>query len=438
MKKRYRVLGSLILLMIVTVIAAGCSGSGNGNSQASEQSSNSSSSAVPAKSVTLKIFLAKVEIAEPFIQLKKEYEASHPGVTLEIDSSLSGDDYYTALKAKFAAGEMPDIFNTEGYSVMKLWQDNLEALSDQTWVADMEESAAPGATIDGKLYGMPMSLEGVGYLYNKDLFAKAGITEVPTTLTGMKEAVQKLKAANIPAFVVPYGDWYSPGVFGANNPVAKHADPDAFLMSIADGSAKITDDPLFKDWLNLVDLEIANAQRNPATVDYNGQVTDFANELAAITVGCNCSQSLFDDINPKLNLGVMPMPLNDDAVLNDNLFVNVPFYWGVNKNSSAKPEAKEFLNWLVTSDIGKKYLTQQFHFIPAFKSIEVNDADLGTTGADVKKYVDAGKTKAWEWPKYPDGLTSEIGAAMQKYQIKQMSHEQLLQEIQTAWEKLSK
>ena len=76
----------------------------------------------------------------------------------------------------------------------------------------------------------------------------------------------------------------------------------------------------------------------------------------------NWTQVQIDGIDPDLNLGILPMPINNEP--NDKLFVGVPNYWVVNKNSQVKPEAKEFLEWLVTSDIGKQYMTKEFKFIP--------------------------------------------------------------------------
>ena len=60
---------------------------------------------------------------------------------------------------------------------------------------------APGAlavySYDGKQYGVPWDMGMVGWWYNKDLFAKAGIQAPPTTWTEFLDAVKKLKAAGI-------------------------------------------------------------------------------------------------------------------------------------------------------------------------------------------------------------------------------------------------
>ena len=60
------------------------------------------------------------------------------------------------------------------------------------------ESAREGITSDGAVYGLPLYLEGYGFLYNKDYFEEAGISEVPLTLTELEQAVKKLEDAGIP------------------------------------------------------------------------------------------------------------------------------------------------------------------------------------------------------------------------------------------------
>ena len=78
-----------------------------------------------------------------------------------------------------------------------MWIDRLEDLSDQPWVNDLVDMAKEPMTKDGKVYGMPMNLEGWGYIYNKDLFEQAGITELPKTYAQLEDAAKKLEAAGI-------------------------------------------------------------------------------------------------------------------------------------------------------------------------------------------------------------------------------------------------
>ena len=134
------------------------------------------------------------------------------------------------------------------------------------------------------------------------------------------------------------------------------------------------------------------------------------------------------------------MPISDDAGANDKLFVGVPNNWVINKNSAVKEEAKKFLNWMVSSDVGKKYITEEFKFIPAFKSIPADEKVLGPLAADIISYSKAGKTLSWNWFKFPGGEASskKFGDIMQGYVAKKYTKDQMLEEFQKTWDSLKK
>lgn len=60
---------------------------------------------------------------------------------------------------------------------------------------------------DGKVYAYPLRQEFLGIFYNTDLFAKAGIKEVPTTFSELKEDCKKLQDAGITPFAATYKDY---------------------------------------------------------------------------------------------------------------------------------------------------------------------------------------------------------------------------------------
>lgn len=95
---------------------------------------------------------------------------------------------------------------------------------------------------------------------------------------------------------------------------------------------------------------------------------------------------MITEINPEINMGFLPIPVsNDDSA--DRLPVGVPNNWVLNKNSEHLEEAKTFLNWMVSSETGKRYITEEFAFIPAFDNIEPNG--LGDLGESILEYSKA-------------------------------------------------
>ncbi|WP_282937054.1 extracellular solute-binding protein [Paenibacillus sp. RC67] len=433
MKKKIAIL-SLTTVMLGSLLA-GCA-----KSDPAPGAAGTTGGDAGAKKVTLKMFQFKVEIAEPLAKLAAEYEKANPGVKIQIDTVGGGSDYGAALMAKFNSGDKPDIFNNGGFSDLDKWIEHLEDLSDQPWVKDMVPVAKEPMTKNGKLYGQPLNLEGYGFLYNKDLFAQAGITEVPKTLSQLEDAAKKLQDKGIQPFVNGYGEWWVLGNHFVNIPFAQQPDPNAFIDGLNKGTAKIQGNAGFENWMKLFDLQLKYGNKNPLQTDYKTQVTEFATGKAAMTQQGNWTQLQITQTNPNIKVGFLPMPISDDAAANDKLPVGVPNNWVINKNSPNKEEAKKFLNWMVSSDIGKKYITEEFKFIPAFTNIPADEKILGPLAADIIKYSKENKTLSWNWFKFPGGEASsqKFAAAMQAYVAKQKTKDQMLDEFQKTWDSLKK
>ncbi|WP_256760051.1 ABC transporter substrate-binding protein [Cohnella sp. WQ 127256] len=423
------------LLLSLTVVLSACGGNNNEGS-GSNNSGSTKEAGSSTEIKTVKVLQLKTEIVEGLNELKVEFEKEYPNIKLEIQTV--GSDYGTTLKTKFASGDEPDIFTNGGYTDMMTWIDKMEDLSDQSWVKDVVPMAKEPMTYEGKLYGMPMNLEGFGYIYNKDLFAKAGITDLPKTYSQLEEAAKKLEAAGITAFSNGYQEWWIIGNQGINPPFAQQDDPDAFIKQVNEGGINLKDNQKFTDWANLIDLTVKYGLKNPLTIDYNTQVAEFANGKAAMMQQGNWAQLQIDEINPDLNVGILPMPLGEDATANDKINVGVPASLVVNKNSSVKEEAKIFLNWYVTSDIGKEYIVKKFKFIPGLSTIAVTDEDLGDVGAEIWKYIQEGKVQSLNAPKFPDGVAEEIASAVQAHIGGKLDIAQMYDQINASWKNLSK
>ncbi|MEH7493813.1 ABC transporter substrate-binding protein [Neobacillus niacini] len=390
--------------------------------------------------VVVDIFQGKVEIADQLKALTDEYTKQHPDVTFNIETVGGGADGAAALKAKFASNQAPDIFTNGGDQEALVWKDKFEDLSDQPWIKDAFEGTLDGMTLDGKVYGMPFNMEGYGFAYNKKLFEKAGIKELPTTFSELEAAAKKLDAAGITPFSIGYAEWWVLANHGMNVPFAYQEDPDAFIKGLNEGTAKIEGNKEFDNYFKLLDLTMKYGNKNPLTTDYNTQVTLFATGEAAMIQQGNWIQPMLDKLDPNLEVGFIPLALSDDPAQSDKLMIDVPSNWVLyNKAPEADKEAaKDFLNWMVTSEEGKTALTKEFKYIPAFKTIDANPEDIGALGADLLKYSKEGKAYQWQFMKYPDGAGQEFGATLQAYVGGQKSKEEAMKALDETWAKLKK
>lgn len=434
-----RSISILSVLLVMSLLLAACGGGKLSSNQSSTQSNSQNESAANGGKVkTVKIFQFKTEIVEGLNELKVEFEKEHPNIKLDIQTVGGGADYAAALKTKFASGDAPDIFSNGGYAELEMWKDKIEDLSDQPWVKDLVPLAAEPMKKDGKVYGMPMNLEGIGYVYNKDLFAKAGITETPKTITELEADAKKLQAIGVTPFGNAYQEWWLLGNQGISVAFARQDNVDEFIKGLNAGTASIVNNEQFKNWSNLLKLTVKYGQKNPLTTDANTHLALFASGKVAMMQEGNWAQTLVDNITPNMNIGMFPMPIDDNAEKNDKLTVGIPANLVVNKDSASKEEAKTFLNWLVTSDMGKEYIVKKWKFIPALKTIPATSEDIGMLGADVKKYVDDNKVYGLQSSKFPDGVTQEFASAIQQLVGDKVDVNGWMKNMQAAWDKLKK
>ena len=341
------------------------------------------------------------------------------------------------MKTKFSGGDAPDIFSIQGYSDALVWQSQLADLTGEPFTSEMIDTSAENVTLDGKVVAFPLSVEAAGYVYNTALFEQAGITKVPTTKEELAEDVQKLAAAGVSAPISEtYMDWYQLGNFMINLGFAGQEDPKAFIDGLSDGSASFVGNKVFEELADFITFEYA-LDTNPSTTDFNTQTSLVGSGDMAITIGGNWSQPTYDAINPDLPVSLMGIPYSSDEKENDQLYL-VGTYWGVNKDSENLDTVKDFINWLVTSDEGKECITKTLQLIPAYNNMEADADSIGTLGKAVSDYMAAGKVDNIYYTFYPDGFAQAAGEAVQKLGAGKSTNEEFLQELQDAWDNLSK
>lgn len=396
-----------------------------------------SAAVAAAEEIELHVFHFKQNLEEQWNAFTDEYTAQNPNITFRNEILGGGTKWQTILKGKFAAGEGPDIFIVEGPSQARLWGDHIADLSDQPWVEKALPFTLKDMQIDGQLMGMPVNLEGYGYIYNKDIFQEAGVEERPTTLTALREAAQKIKDAGYTPFMTGYSTWWVISLHSVNVAFAQQDDPHGFIDQLNAGEASMAENPLFQDWQNVIDLTLEYGEKNPLTTDHRKQTQMFASGQAAMI-----QQGVWKEIdiysaNPDANIGLLPIPLNDDPAM-DRIPVGVPFYFVINKNSDPKvqEEAKKFLNFLVSSETGEHYITDVFKFIPAYAHISATS--LGGVGKDILQYASEDKVIPWVFGKFPDGFAKETTTHIQAYIGGQHDFATALEKMDASWQELVK
>jgi raffinose/stachyose/melibiose transport system substrate-binding protein len=133
-------------------------------------------------------------------ELTKDFEAAHPALKINI-TPLENEAFKAKLTTVAQAGNPPSIFNSWGGGVLA---QQVEAGLVQeftgeakAFLSNITPSAVKLYQIDGKQYGVPYDLGMVGFWYNKELFAKAGVNGTPKTWSELLGVVRQLKAAQV-------------------------------------------------------------------------------------------------------------------------------------------------------------------------------------------------------------------------------------------------
>lgn len=433
MKNVKKIVALSCSLLLTASIFAGCAGASDKGSGTKE------------KTVTVDIFQFKVEAKDALEKAAKEYSAKHPEVKFNIQTVGGGEDYGAALKSKFASGEEPALYNIGGTQDAIDWKDKLEDLSKEPWVDKAFPGTLESVKLDGKLYGMPFNQEGYGFIYNKEIFKKAGIdTNSIKTLADLEKAAETLESKKAElkldaVFALPGKETWVTGLHLSNVAFSNE-----FASAKDSFNAKEINFTYAPQLQKLLDLQIKYAYKPDGSnktinsVDYSTQVEkEFSLQKVAMIQQGNWVFGSINGVDPELakNIGILPMPL--EGVKEGVIPVGVPMYWAINskKSDEVKKVTKEFLNWLYTSDEGKEMIIKDFKFIPALKGYE--SESLQPTDAlakDVLKYSNEGKTMPWVFMGYPTGWGMDmLGADIQKYIAGDLTWDNLVSNAKKTW-----
>ena len=123
-------------------------------------------------------------------EVLQQFMAENPGVT--IDYTTQGSDYEQLMKARMASNDLPDIFTTHGWSVVR-YSEYLRPLNDQPWYGSIEEAFMDNIVNDqGEIFVLPINMDIGGLLYNETLLKELGV-EIPKTWDELMEICEKGK-----------------------------------------------------------------------------------------------------------------------------------------------------------------------------------------------------------------------------------------------------
>jgi multiple sugar transport system substrate-binding protein len=318
---RIRRWGGALLLLGVTVAAAGCGGS---NSSGSGGSSGSSGSHTP---VTITLWhLFGGEEAPVFKKALAGFHKQYPWITVKavVQPNTVDDTFDPNLINAIKGGNPPDVALPFGpdyvaqYCTSGLWQDLTPYMQrDHVNIADFAKAAVSYTNFGGKQCALPSLTDAYGLYYNKDLLAKAGITSPPKTMTELMDDAKKLTVRNPDGSIkvagfVPLNQWEELGPSDLGRAWgAKWFD--------ANGDPQLATDPGWTsafewqkqliDWYGYDNIEKFFATYTNAEFNANNA---FETGKVAMTFDGEWRTAFIARDNPKLNYDTAPFPVADD------------------------------------------------------------------------------------------------------------------------------
>lgn len=130
----------------------------------------------------------------------KEYMEQNPDVHINVDYVLN-DAYKEKVRVLVSSDKLPDIFTAWSDSFAKnlvsserIMPLNEVIQEDEEWSSKIIESQFGGFTFDDTTYGVPFTVDGKAFFYNKAIFEENNI-EVPATYDDLLAALDKLQTA---------------------------------------------------------------------------------------------------------------------------------------------------------------------------------------------------------------------------------------------------
>ncbi|WP_123041108.1 ABC transporter substrate-binding protein [Cohnella candidum] len=380
----------LVMLMGLSLILSACGGGKSDNASSSAPASSpagspasssaspsGSASAEPAKDISGEITVAGWDyIQKSLSAVLPEFNKEYPNIKVNFKVAPPADHYKKLtldLSSGQGAGDVVaiEIQNLPQYMELGALEDLSEDIN--AYRDKFNKYKVESATLDGKVYAMPIDSGPVGVYYRRDVFEKAGLPSDPDSvakqlatwdsyLETAKIIKDKAGVAMLPLagstndarmfqiLMQQQGDWY----FDKNGATAVNNDKTKKVLTLFDNLWKNGYAMDVQDWTDgwyaaLKDGKVATI---PAAVWMGGFLKSF---IAPDTAG---------------KWGVVPLPVwEQDGARTSN---DGGSYLAIPSQSKNKEAARAFVNFMLTKDASQIAL---FKATDSFPSLETTYSD---------------------------------------------------------------
>lgn len=372
----------------------------------------------------------KPEAADQWTALAKEY-TKEKGVDVKVQTAASGT-YEQTLKSEIAKTEAPTLFQVNGPVGYQNWKKYTADMSNTDVYKELANQDV--ALKDGdKVVGVPYVMETYGLIYNKDILNKyfaldgakaTSMDEIDNfdTLKAVADDMQSrkdelgIKGAFTSAGFDSSSDWRFKTHL-ANLPLYYEFKDDNVTEQPA--TIKGTYLPNYK---KIFDLYITDSTTDPTQLSAktgDDANSEFALGEAAFYQNGTWAWTDLQKAGMKAeSVGMMPIYTGVKGEEKQGLATGSENYWCINDKASDadKKATEDFLSWVITSDAGKKAISQDMGFTTPFKTFDDVKFDNPLTEAAVEDQK-SGKTQvSWNFTMMPsEEWKNKVGQALLEY-----------------------
>lgn len=309
--------------------------------------------AMAKEPVELECFLIKVQALKVEEQIAAKFKEEYPHVTVRF---VATPDAETAMFARIAANEVPDIMNTYPAELVyrKMMDDALFVdLTDHEMMKNVSEATLKLSEYNGKQYALPEAMSSYGVFYNKDIFEKHGL-EPAANYPDFLALCQKLKDAGELPIV-----FYDKSASGVGQMAERlmgilDNDSDALFRRVASGETDLIERQSEVRVLGEAMLAIREfGQKDQMGTDQDQAIADFVAGRAAMFIGGTWNVATFMEINKDFNFAVFPFP--NPMGTGESLPVNIDTSYSVYTGCKNIEEAVAFVAFHARPEIAQMY-----------------------------------------------------------------------------------
>ena len=386
---------------------------------------------------TLTVVTSRPDAAELFEEIEEGFKKKYPEVEdiiwesssdydADIMKRMNTKDYGDVLFVPFSMAGTPSEYENYFYPLGK--------------VEDLEKKYldVTEAVYNDTVYGLPVSINILGFVYNEDVLKKAGIESMPTSTDALLETCDQIESkTGATCFYTNYKT--SLGVWAG----ALSSYGENYKEAALNGNPFDEGQPI-REVMDLFYKLAAGGyiEEDPITGDYNQSLQLLADGKVAMIM--RASQDLatiqaLNDSEDNIKLAPFPTTLNGTT----SVPVGAPGVIGINKNTENLATAKAFLEYFISAESG---YAEDLDGVPVIIE-ELNDDQRALF--EEGTIVETASTEDAAIQERYSAVAGEVGIArltdvLQKviniglYPEQNQSYEDYVKELQNAWDQALK